>query len=144
EFEGSTAPTPADLVVAPNIESSPPPNLAYGNDSRFTRRSYAGFAQATVHILPNVRLTVGGRYNYDSIGDVSFNFHEATEGPASTARNTGVDNVGTWRAEADWDVTPDNMLYVGANRGYKPSGPNGDVGQVVILPTFGPETNTAF
>ncbi len=140
---GGLAPTPAQLAVPADIETAMPfpPNLAYGNDSHFTRRSYAGFAQATVHILPNVRLTVGGRYNYDSIGDVSHNFSAFG---ASTAINTGVDNVGTWTAEADWDVTPDNMLYVSADRGYKPSGPNGDVGQVVIKPTFGPETNTAF
>ncbi len=146
EFEGSTAPTPADLVVASDIESNPPSNLAYGNDSHFTRRSYAGFAQATVHILPTVRLTVGGRYNYDSIGDVSFNFHEVGEGPPTTAAFTRTGNVATWRAEADWDVAPDNMLYLSANRGYKPGGPNGNLADPsgVIPTTFVPETNTAF
>src|SRR3569623_3058320 len=34
EFQGNTAPpTPAQLQVPADIESNPPPNLAYGNDS---------------------------------------------------------------------------------------------------------------
>jgi iron complex outermembrane receptor protein len=52
--------------------------------------------------------------------------------------------VPTWRAEADYDLSGVSLVYASVNRGYKPGGVNGDNGQVVVPPTFEPETNTAF
>ncbi|MGH7015782.1 MAG: TonB-dependent receptor domain-containing protein, partial [Caulobacteraceae bacterium] len=130
-----------DVAILPNIETAPPGNLSYGNDSLVSRKSESVFAQATYHLLPNVRLTVGGRYNHDNYSDSSHNFSAFS---INTVDHSTSDNVGTWRAEADWDVTPGSMLYVSAARGYKPGGVNGSYGQVVIPPVFVPETNTAF
>ncbi len=124
EFEGGDTPNP-DVSIPADIETNPPGNLAYGNDSVVTRRSYSVFAQATWHILPTLRLTGGGRYNVDYFKDTSFNFHEAAFGPASTVINHSWDHTPTWRAELDWDATPDNMVYASASRGYKPGGVNG-------------------
>ena len=143
EFEGGDTPNP-NVSIPADIEANPPLNLAYGNDSVVTRRSYSVFAQATYHILPTLRITAGGRYNVDYFKDDSFNFHTPFEGPASTVINHSWDHTPTWRAEIDWDATPDNMLYASAARGYKPGGVNGSFGQVVIEPVFNPETNTAF
>ena len=52
--------------------------------------------------------------------------------------------VPTWRVEADYDLTPVNLVYASAARGYKPGGANGSYGQKLIPPVFKPETNTSF
>jgi iron complex outermembrane receptor protein len=145
-----TAPDfPLILASAPIAEAFPHPSsagalLSYGNDSHATRDSYSAFVQATYHVTPNLRVTAGGRINTDHYTDPSLNFN----GFAPTVNNF-VDHgqwqtVATWRAEVDYNVTPDNMVYASAARGYKPGGVNGSYGQVVIPPIFQPETNTAF
>lgn len=139
EFEGSD-PVHSNAVT-PTIQTSPPGNLSYGNDTRVARQSYSGFGQATYHVTPALRLTVGGRYNHDSYTHHSHNFSAFG---VNTVSHAYTDNVATWRAEADYDVTPDNMAYVSAARGYKPGGLNGIYGQAVIPESFAPETNTAF
>ncbi|HEY1448796.1 MAG TPA: TonB-dependent receptor [Caulobacteraceae bacterium] len=146
EFEGVGQPSPP-IAIPPDIESPPyPPNLAYGNDSHVDRQSYSFFAQATYSFLPELRLTLGGRYNNDHYKDNSFNFSAFG---SNTVINSSRDGVGTWRAELDWDASPDNLLYVSSARGYKPAGVNGNEPQifngVVLIPaSFKPETNTAF
>ena len=124
-----------------DAETNPPGNLAYGNDSHVKRESESVFGQATYHFLPSLRLTVGGRYNHDKLSDDSFNFSEFG---FSTADYSKSDSVPTWRAEVDYDLTADNLVYASAARGYKPGGVNGKNGQVVVPITFKPETNTAF
>ncbi len=141
EFEGASVPTAAQLQVQPDIETNPPSNLAYGNDSHAVHQSYSAFAQATYHVTPSFRLTAGGRINLDYNRDPSFNFSAFG---TSFVANKSWDSVPTWRAEADYDLTPDNMVYASAARGYKPGGVNGSYGQFVIPPIFKPETNTAF
>ena len=151
EFEGGDTPNP-DVSILPNIETMPPGNLAYGNDSRVKRQSYSGFAQATYHFTPNLRLTAGGRFNVDHYADDSNNFSAfggtCLPGPAHLASacafNEIWDHVPTWRAEIDYDLSADNLVYVSAARGYKPSGVNGNNTSVVVPFTFKPETNTAF
>jgi iron complex outermembrane recepter protein len=145
EFGGGNTPNP-NVSILPDIETNPPLNLTYGNDSVVKRQSYSGFAQLTWHVMPNLRVTAGGRMNVDHYEDNSFNFHTVFEGPSSNPDFKIWDHVPTWRAEVDYDATPDNMLYVSAARGYKPSGVNGNSLDPtgVIPPTFKPETNTAF
>jgi iron complex outermembrane receptor protein len=142
EYGGNT-PNPI-LTVPDDVQTNPPNNLTYGNNSNVTRKSYSGFAQATYHVLDNLRVTAGGRINYDDYRDDSFNFHTIFEGPPSTVDHSESDRVATWRAEVDYDITGDNLVYASANRGYKPGGVNGSYGQVLIPPIFVPETNTAF
>ena len=60
-----SAPTPAEVSVPPNIETSPPGNLAYGNDSHATHWSVAVFGQATYHVSDALRVTAGVRWNHD-------------------------------------------------------------------------------
>jgi len=144
EFEGDT-PNP-DTTILPDIETDPPLGLDYGNDSLVKRQSYSGFIQATYHILSDLRLTAGGRMNIDHYTDVSNNFSNIPGVGVgfSTAANEIWDHAPTWRAELDYDATPENMLYVSAARGYKPAGVNGNNTAVVVPFTFQPETNTAF
>lgn len=142
---GGTTPPPV-LTVPPDIETNPPLGLNYGNDSLVKRRSTSFFAQATYHITDNFRITAGGRLNHDSYGDDSHNFSNILFVGTSINEvfNKTKDNVTTWRAEADYDLSPANMLYASYSRGYKPGGVNGSFGQIVIQPAFSPETNTAF
>lgn len=134
-------PTPAQLAVPPQIQVMPPSNLAYGNNSLVSRQSYSGFFQGTYHFTDDLRLTLGGRYNYDHYADNSYNFSEFGIGTAAH-RFTGHEL--TYRAEVEYDVTPDNMTYASVSRGYKPGGVNGILGAVVVPNTFHAETNTAF
>ncbi|MDB5496116.1 MAG: TonB-dependent receptor [Phenylobacterium sp.] len=141
EFGGSTPPTPALLTILPGITNNPPPNLNYGNVSHVLRRSYSIFGQATYHVSDVFRVTAGVRYNNDDFKDNSYNFSAFS---TNTVIHSLKDNVPTWRAEADYDLTPDNMIYASYARGYKPGGVNGSFGQVVIPPTFKAEKNDAF
>ncbi|MGH7024877.1 MAG: TonB-dependent receptor [Caulobacteraceae bacterium] len=146
EFEGGDTPGP-DTAILPDIETNPPGNLAYGNDSLVKRQSYSAFVQATWHILPDLRLTGGARYNVDHYSDFSNNFSEfgaCLNDPVNCAYNEKWDHVPTWRGELDWDATPDNMLYASVARGYKPGGVNGNNLAKVVPFTFEAETNTAF
>jgi iron complex outermembrane recepter protein len=139
EFEGKT-PNP-DVAVLPNIESVQPPNLAYGNDSQVLRKSYSLFGQATYHVTSRLRLTGGVRFNEDTYAQNSYNFSAYG---TSTVDHSTLNRVPTYRGEADFDLTPDNMIYGSVARGYKPGGVNGFYGQVVVPSIFEPETNTAF
>ena len=134
-------PTAAQLTIQPNIESSPPANLNYGNDSHATHESYSVFAQGTYHFADNLRLTGGLRWNYDKNDDPSFNFSAFGSSKSDNSTSGG---VVTGRVEGDYDVTPASMVYASVARGYKPAGANGSTGQWVVPTTFKPETNLAF
>jgi iron complex outermembrane receptor protein len=138
EFGGTTAPTPADLVVFPSIEVNPPSNISFGQKIVSDRKSYSWFAQGTYHILDDLRLVGGVRLNYDSIDLYTRNFGQPL------AASSYWDLVPTWRGELDYDLTPDNMVYGSVSRGYKPGGSNAPAGGVFDIPSFAPETNTAF
>jgi iron complex outermembrane receptor protein len=141
EFEGFNVNAPPVIVIPADIATNPPGNLAYGNNSRVTRRSYSLFAQATLHVTPSFRITAGGRANIDYYKDDSHNFSAFGKNEVD---NHEWDHVPTWRVEADYDLTQDNMVYASTARGYKPGGVNGTGNQVIIRPVFKPETNTAF
>jgi len=134
-------PTPAELTVQPDIETDPPGNLDYGNDSHAVHWTYAVFGQATYPVTDQFRITGGIRYNYDYDADPSFNFsafgHSFSDNIAKTSEPT-------WRVEGDYDLAPANMIYASVARGYKPGGANGSDGQYLVPAVFQPETNTAF
>jgi iron complex outermembrane receptor protein len=136
-----SAPTQSQLTILPNIEQVRPGNLSYGNDSHAVHWSVAGFAQGTYHVSDVFRITGGIRYNYDYDEDPSLNFSRFG---TSFSDNKAASSEPTWRIEADYDLTPDNLIYVSNARGYKPGGANGSYGQFVVPLTFKPETNTSF
>ncbi len=147
-FKPCSPPTAANLAIPTDIEELDldqlkqiTPNLEYGNDTSVERRSYSAFGQATYHILPDLRATIGGRYNYDYYGQDSYNFSVNDVDRVSRAY---IDHVPTYRFDIDYDVTPNNLVYGSLARGYKPGGTNGIYGQVVVPAIFQPETNTAF
>ena len=137
---GGTTPPPV-LTVPSDIETNPPTNLNYGNDSHAVHQSYSGFAQGTYHISDRLRLTGGVRVNADYNRDPSFNFSAFG---SHLVINKSWDVVPTWRGVVEYDVTPTSMVYGSVSKGYKPGGVNGSYGQQVIPTVFKPETNTAF
>ena len=133
---------PSIVAVPLGIESAPyPDNLSYGNLTHAARQGYAGFGRATYHVTPKLSLTVGVRVNHDSYTNQSFNFSQF--GPSTVSHGFN-DTVPTGRVEADYQLTPVNLVYASASRGYKPGGVNGKNGQAVVPETFHDETNTAF
>ena len=146
EFEGTGE--PSSLFIPSDILTATPANVAYGNLTHVSRRSYSGFAQGTYHILPKLRFTVGARINYDSYSLDSLNFSGVGFGgsgmagaPVSHGFN---DTVPTGTVRLDYDVTPTNLVYGSVTRGYKPGGVNGIASAVVVPNSFNAETNTAF
>ena len=146
EFEGpppagDPETDPALVQPLPNIQTSPPSNLAYGNALNSARQGYAGFGRATYHLTPKLSFTLGARVNHDAYTNRSFNFSEFG---SSTISHNFNDTVPTGRVETDYQVTPQNMVYASAARGYKPGGLNGKNGQAVVPESFHDETNTAY
>jgi iron complex outermembrane receptor protein len=154
EFESGSAGDPgpivdpAELDVPANIATHRPfpYNLSYGNITTDTKQGAAAFVRLVYHVTSDLSVTAGGRYNWDRSSHSSNNFSKFG---ASTASYTVSSSVPTGRIEADYQVTPMNMVYASVSRGYKPGGANGSpcIGfscPQVVKNTFKPETNLAF
>lgn len=161
-FYPCSAATPSQLAILPTIQSNP--YLAYGNITEVLRKSWAFFADTTYHINNQFSVSLGGRMNADTYTDRGENFGGAFFGgpSANPYVHSSSDHVGTWSAQLNYQMTPDNLLYLSSNRGYKPGGVNGEYGQsyqctspftfggcnpsepLVVPNQFKPETNTAF
>lgn len=160
-------PTPAVLAPTGFNEMAPPVNLAYGNVTEVSRKSWSIFAQGTYAFTDQLSLTLGGRLNADTYTDKGANFGGLAFGGPYYAPYThsSSDHVPTYRAELDYKLTPVNMVYLSSNRGYKPGGVNGNNSQsynpatctnpffrgscnpleyLVIQNAFKPETNTSY
>ena len=139
---------PGELVVPANYTTAQPNlcNLAYGNISTNTREAAAGFLRLTYQVLPNLRISAGARYNWDSSSNRSVNFSEFGSSVAAFSFSS---KLPTWRFEADYNITPESMIYASYARGYKPGGVNGSpcIGfscPQVVKNSFQPETNDGF
>ena len=121
-----------------------------------TTRSYAGYAQATYSLTPDFRITGGLRYTKDKLdSEVAtslvyglFNPDVPNADPIPIIPYRRVkQGFGRWsyRAAAEYDVTPDVMAYASINHSFKQGG-------VYLTPLsspaeaepFSPETNTAY
>lgn len=139
EFQGKTP--PPILTVPADVETNPPANMNYGNDSRVTKKSFAVFAQGTYQFTDALGLTLGARYNYDHYTLTSKNFSAFGKSQVTRSSTT---REPTFRGELDYKVTPDNLLYASVSRGYKPGGVNGTGNRAFTHVSFRSEKNTAF
>ncbi|MEZ5572153.1 MAG: TonB-dependent receptor [Halioglobus sp.] len=123
------------------IDFAPAPDsgaLSVVNDTHTDNESFAAFGQATWHVTPHNRLSLGARYNFDQLS------HQQTvaplpdtlpEAPPGTIDAHDNDQAGSWRIIAEHDIADDAMVYASYAKGYKgpgsnslPSGPtSGDV-----------------
>jgi len=149
EYEGpsSSCVTPPDTgPISDPGDLSSVCSLSYGNISTSTRQGWAAFGRFTYHVLPNLRISAGARYNWDRYDNDSNNFSKFGNS-VNSAAYTG--STPTWRFEADYDVTPSNMIYASYARGYKPGGVNGSpcIGSScpqVVQNKFAAETNDGY
>ena len=149
EFGGSTQPTPADLVVYPNLEDIPTSvsGISFGQKVVSLKKSFSWFAQGTYHITDDLRLVGGARFNYDHYDFYTKNFGVKCGAlPSCYIPSTYQDRVPTFIARLEYDLTPVNLLYGSFSRGYKPGGSNGANQGLFhnMYPDFSPETNTSF
>jgi iron complex outermembrane receptor protein len=133
-----------------DIETNPPDNLEFGEDTTAHRTSWAAFFQSTYHASDRLRLTVGARTNHDQyhadIGTFSgANFTGGAGAKSLTVNSQSYsDSKPTGKLEADFDLTDDSMVYASVTRGYKPGGINSNSTPVVVAHTFKPESVTSF
>jgi iron complex outermembrane recepter protein len=80
-------------------------------------RSSAGFAQGTATILPDTRLTLGGRYTSDK-RDVAGHF-AFPNGPAPSSSQSATFDKFTYRVSLDHTFVKDVMGYVSYSTGFK-------------------------
>lgn len=88
------------------------------------------FAQATVHLTDDLRVTGGGRWTRDKKSMFRTN--------VSTERIDRTFEKFTWRAALEYDVTDDNMVYGSASTGFLSGGFNFN------LTTFDEQVVTAY
>lgn len=101
-----------------------------GRDTDFVldTQSYAAFGQLTYEVSPGLRLIAGGRYTRDEIRlDLSHgrrNYFVRLSGPNGRYQAAYNANNFSWKLGAQYQVTPDILLFGFQGRGYKGPGFN--------------------
>ena len=97
--------------------------------------SIAVFAESIFKLGNNVRLTVGGRYTWET---KDFNIDFTVPGKFSAAaKKTFSDPTG--RVILDWKPNPDTMLYASWSRGFRSGGFNGRATSATSIGPYNPE-----
>jgi iron complex outermembrane receptor protein len=121
--------------------------LGRDNDYRMTTDSYAAFGQLTYAFTDALKAFAGARVTRDEIGIDLVQNQDAyfvTLGvPGSFSQSYGHTDL-SWRAGAQYQVTPDAMLYGSYGRGYKGPGFNDTAASAdADLLVRGEKSNTA-
>ena len=132
----------ADIgFLGPSALPTVPPTVLTDTISSNDTNSLAGFGQATLEILPGLKLTGGLRYTSES-KSISDAMTTAThiDGSLKTtipnfSASQAYDKI-TYRAAVDYQATHDILLYASDNRGFKSGGFNSSVLQI---PAYKPE-----
>ncbi|GEO00930.1 TonB-dependent receptor [Novosphingobium sediminis] len=102
--------------------------------------SFAVFAESIIKLGSNVRLTVGGRYTWET---KDFNIDFTVPGAFSAAaKKTFSDPTG--RVILDWKPNPDTMLYASWSRGFRSGGFNGRATSPTSIGPYNPERVDSF
>lgn len=132
-----------DGVIDETIDLENPfsnPDMAFETTSFPGRESWSVYAQATVPVADNFRITGGLRYTEDTVTSFVSNFF-------------GVFGIGELRVDSDkltgkagleWDWADNNMAYLTWTKGFKPGGTNLTFGSILVDQTFLEETVTAW
>jgi iron complex outermembrane receptor protein len=100
---------------------------SYLEDIQFTEIDKAAFGNLTWRVTPTVRLSAGVRVAQSGF---SYNdFQDGPYGPAAPTKYSGskTETPVTPRFSISWQVTPDEMLYATAAKGYRIGGANESV-----------------
>ncbi len=95
-------------------------------DSKY--KEYAGFANATWHILPRLDLSAGGRYSHNDQSSAQFlngAIFLLSGVPAPIAiTGESSENVFTWSVSPRFELSDNASIYARVAKGYRPGGPN--------------------
>lgn len=129
-------------VGATAVAGAFPPTCSVSNVSFLGRdnayvlntESYAGFGQLTYDVTEQFKLIAGGRVTHDKVSihlvQGQYNYFTNLGGPNATIDRRYSNTDFSWKLGAQYQVTPDIMLYGFYGRGYKGPGFN-DVSPVV-------------
>jgi iron complex outermembrane receptor protein len=109
-------------------------------------RSVAAFADATIPIVDRFRLRGGLRYTNErktSLGTIDSGVTGLFAAPTEYNSGSETDSKFTWKAGADFDVTPENLLYLTVSTGFKSGGIN-NLPASIGIDTYKPEKITAY
>ena len=96
-------------------------NTSFGNNA-LTTQSKAIFGQGTFSLTPDLRVIAGGRYTWED-RTINGSRQILPVPPIPYTGETTFKNF-SYRAGVEYDVTPTNMLYATASRGFKSGGFN--------------------
>ncbi len=102
-------------------------------------KSVAGFGQGTLNLSDNLRAIAGVRYTSEEKSVDGFDI--GANDPIVGGRTF---NKWTWRAGLEYDLTPDNMLYATASRGFVAGGFNNFSPTPAVTNQYEPETITSY
>jgi len=126
------------LTGAPGVVISPPyPNLVFAQDFHNEIKEPAVFGELSYQPIEALKLTAGLRWYQVKETSEGYEGGVATGGgfipnPEISSTENGVNP----KFEADYHLTPDQMVYVNVAKGYRPGG------QVPIVPSGTPGTGT--
>lgn len=102
--------------------------VSFAQYGPFQHRSIAGYGQVIAHVSDALSVTGGVRYSWDKIwAQPVTNFNTA----GRVSRDVTSD-AWTGKLSVDYKITPDNLVYVLASRGYKPSAINFNTAPVFV------------
>ena len=130
-----------DQTIHQNAYISPIPVLTTAIDVSLGTKSYAAFGQATYSITDPFRVIAGVRYTHEKRNidgtRASLVASQAVEGDTTF-------NAVSFRTGLEYDLSPDNMLYATASRGFKSGGFNTFTATPAASNVYRPETLYAY
>ena len=145
------------------------------NSAGLNVKTYGLFGEAYYKVNDQLKLTLGVRYNNDqkdvkartslftdavggsvllptgsssitqALGYSNLDYDAGKAGPQEYAVRNAKFHAMTGRLVLDYQITPDNLLYVSASRGYKSGGINPPLSPIFSVPeSFGPEKVNAY
>ena len=120
-----------------------------GSDGPYTDRviSKAAYGQASLFVVPQLRVTGGVRYTEDkkTFDTTNYRIVAGVDQVVNSYVLNGTFRRATYRGGLDFFATPENMFYGSVSSGFRSGGFNGGAGtNPLINATFDPETVTAF
>jgi len=106
---------------------------------------YAGFANATWHIVPKFDLTAGGRWSHNTQSDVQ-DTSGLLAGGAQSFGGHSSDSVFTYSVAPTFKPNANTRIYARVAKGYRPGGPNAvsPLAPAGVPRQFGPDTTTNY
>lgn len=124
---------------------------AYRGDSALQTDAFAGYAQGTFAVIPDLLKVIGGvRYSHEKKAFQFADYADAAPGtyhfvtPYSTT--SGAPSFDSWTWRAGLQVTPDRdtMLYATASTGFASGGVNDTGGDPTVPASYAPQKVTAY